>query len=128
MEQRELLAEAKNLLETGDLFPLGTAEEPHTRDAEAEASDSEPEVHVIEPLADDHSSDGEDTSTGVEESEAPAAPAVAAAPEGSHQRDSISAYMSRTKKCFETISFSDELFLHIFFESSESDRFFQLFT
>ena len=33
---------------------------------------------MLEPLADDHSSDGEDTPTGVEES---AAPAVAAAPE-----------------------------------------------
>ena len=48
------------------------------------ASDSEPEAHVMEPLADDHSSDdGEDAPTGVEESAAPAAPAapaVAAAP------------------------------------------------
>ena len=35
----------------------------------------------MEPLADDHSSDGEDAPTGVEESAAPAAPAVAAAPE-----------------------------------------------
>ena len=61
MEQRELLAEAKRLLETGELFPRGTAEEPHAPDAEAEASDSEPEAHVMEPLADD-------------------APAVAAAP------------------------------------------------
>ena len=35
----------------------------------------------MEPLADDHSSDdGEDAPTGVEESAAPAAPAVAAAP------------------------------------------------
>ena len=35
----------------------------------------------MEPLADEHSSDdGEDASTGVEESAAPAAPAVAAAP------------------------------------------------
>ena len=69
MEQRELL-------ETGELFPRGTAEEPHAPDAEADAS--EPKAQVLE-LADDHSSDdGEDTSTGVEES---AAPAVAAAPE-----------------------------------------------
>ena len=60
VEQRELLAEAKRLLETGELFPRGTAEEPHAPDAEAEASDSEPEAHVMEPLADDHSSDGED--------------------------------------------------------------------
>ena len=81
VEQRELLAEAECLLETGELFPQGTAEEPHAPDAEAEASDSEPEAHVMEPLADDHSSDGEDTPTGVEESAAPAAPAVAAAPE-----------------------------------------------
>ena len=30
-------------------------------DAETQASDSEPEAHVVEPLADDHSSDdGED--------------------------------------------------------------------
>ena len=79
VEQRELLAEAKSLLETGELFPRGTAEEPHAPDAEAEASDSEPEAHVVEPLADDHSSDGEDAPTGVEESAAPAAPAVAAA-------------------------------------------------
>ena len=84
VEQRELLAEAKRLLETGELFPRGTAEEPHAPDAEAEATDSEPEAHVLEPLADDHGSDGEDTPTGVEESAAPAtpaAPAVAAAPE-----------------------------------------------
>ena len=81
MEQRELLAEAKRLLETGELFPRGTAEEPHAPDAETQASDSEPEAHVVEPLADDYSSDdGEDAPTGVEESAAPAAPAVAAAP------------------------------------------------
>ena len=54
MEQLELLAEAKRLLETGELFPRGTAEEP---------------------LADDHKP------TGVEESAAPVSPAVAAAPE-----------------------------------------------
>ena len=84
VEQRELLAEAKRLLETGELFPRGTAEEPHAPDAETQASDSEPEAHVVEPLADDHSSDdGEVAPTGVEESAAPAAPAapaVAAAP------------------------------------------------
>ena len=80
VEQRELLAEAKRLLETGEVFPRGTAEEPHAPDAEAEARDSEPEVHVMEPLADDHSSDSDDAPTGVEESAAPAAPAVAAAP------------------------------------------------
>ena len=34
----------------------------------------------MEPLADDHSSDSDDAPTGVEESAAPAAPAVAAAP------------------------------------------------
>ena len=80
-QQRELLAEAKRLLETGELFPRGTAEEPPAPDADAEARDSEPEAHVMEPLADDHSSDdGEDAPTGVEESAAPAAPAVAAAP------------------------------------------------
>ena len=77
VEQRELLAEAKRLLETGELFPQGTTEEPHAPDAEAQASDSEPEAHVMEPLAEDHSSDGVDTPTGVEES---AAPAVTAAP------------------------------------------------
>ena len=84
VEQRELLAEARRLLETGELFPRGTAEEPHTPDAEAKAGDSEPEAHVMQPLADDHSSDDEDTPTGVEESAAPAeqaAPADAAAPE-----------------------------------------------
>ena len=81
VEQRELLAEAKRLLETGELFPRGTPEEPHAPDAETQASDSEPEAHVVEPLADDHSSDdGEDAPTGVEESAASAAPAVAAAP------------------------------------------------
>ena len=80
MEQRELLAEAKRLLETGELFPRGTAEGPHAPDAEAEATDSEPEAHVLEPLADDHSSDSDDAQTAVEESAAPAAPAVAAAP------------------------------------------------
>ena len=31
VEQRELLAEAKRLLETGELFPRGTAEEPRAR-------------------------------------------------------------------------------------------------
>ena len=81
VEQRELLAEAKRFLETGELFPRGTAEEPHAPDAETQTSDSEPEAHVVEPLADDHSSDdGEDVPTGVEESAAPAAPEVAAAP------------------------------------------------
>ena len=79
-EQRELLAEAKRLLETGELLPRGTAEEPHAPDADAQASDTEPEAHVMEPLADDHSSDSDDAPTGVEESAAPAAPAVAAAP------------------------------------------------
>ena len=78
VEQRELFAEATRLLE---LFPRGTAEEPHAPDADARASDSEPEAHVMEPLADDHSSDSDDAPTGVEESAAPAAPAVAAAPE-----------------------------------------------
>ena len=43
-------------------------------DADAEARDSEPEAHVMEPLADDHSSDSDDTPTGIEESAAPAAP------------------------------------------------------
>ena len=74
VEQRELLAEAERLLETGELFPRGTAEEPHAPDAETQASDSEPEAHVMEPLADDHSSDSDDTLTGIEESAAPAAP------------------------------------------------------
>ena len=82
MDQRELLAEAKRLVETGELFPRSTAEEPHAPDAEAEATDSEPEAHVLEPLADDHSSDSDDAPTGVEES---AAPAVAAAPKRSHE-------------------------------------------
>ena len=63
VEQRELLAEAKRLLEP---------------DAEAEASDSEAEARVMEPLADDHSSDSDEALIGVEES---AAPAVVAAPE-----------------------------------------------
>ena len=80
MDQRELPTEAKRLLETGELFPRGTAEELHAPDAEAEASDSESEAHVLEPVADDHSSDSDDAPTGVEESAAPAAPAVAAAP------------------------------------------------
>ena len=76
MEQREHLAEEKCLLESGELFPRGTAEELHAPDAEIE-----PEAHVVESLADDHSSDdGEDAPAGVEESAAPAAPAVAAAP------------------------------------------------
>ena len=70
VEQRELLAEAKRLLGSGELFPRGTVEEPHAPDAEAEATDSEPEAHVLEPLADDHSSDGDHTPTGVEESAA----------------------------------------------------------
>ena len=55
--------------------------EPHAPDAGAEATDSEPEAHVLEPLADDHSSDSDDAPTSVEESAAPAAPAVATAPE-----------------------------------------------
>ena len=55
VEQREPLAEAKRFLETGELFPRGTAEEIYALDAEAEATDSEPEAHVLEPLADDHS-------------------------------------------------------------------------
>ena len=80
MEQRELLAEAKRLLETGELFPRGTAEESHAPAADAQASDSEPDSHVMEQLADDHSRDSDDAPTGVEESAAPAAPAVAAAP------------------------------------------------
>ena len=71
VQQRELHAEAKRLLEMGDLlFPRGTAEEPLA-----------PEAHVMEPLADDHSSDSDDARTGVEESAAPALPAVAAVPE-----------------------------------------------
>ena len=37
-----------------------------------EATDSEREAHVLEPLADDHSSDSDDAPTGVEESSAPA--------------------------------------------------------
>ena len=41
VEQRELLAEAKRFLETEELFPQGTAEEPHAPDAEAGAIDSE---------------------------------------------------------------------------------------
>ena len=72
LEHRALLAEAKRLLKTGELFPRGTAKEPDAPDAAAEATDSEPEAHVLEPLADDHSGDGEETPTGVEESAAPA--------------------------------------------------------
>ena len=60
VEQRELLAEAKRLLETGELFPRDTAVEPHAPDAETQARDSKPEAHVVEPLADDHSSDSDD--------------------------------------------------------------------
>ena len=48
VEQRELLAEEKRFLETGELFPRGTAEELHAPDAEAQATDSEPEAHVME--------------------------------------------------------------------------------
>ena len=40
MEQRELVAEAKRLLETEELLPRGTGEEPHAPGAEAEATDS----------------------------------------------------------------------------------------
>ena len=117
VEQREFLAEAKRFLETGELFPRGAAEEPHAPDAETQASDSEPEAHVVEPLVDDHSSDdGEDAPTGVEESAAPAAPAVAAAPKRAamgqlerlqailshtgahHHHDSISASVSLAKR------------------------------
>ena len=47
MEQRELLAGAKRLLETGELHPRGTAEEPHAPDAAAEATECEPEAHVM---------------------------------------------------------------------------------
>ena len=86
VEQRELLAEAKRLLETGELFPRDTAEEPHAPDADAQGSDSEPEAHVMEPLADDHSSESDDAPTCVEESAAPAAPAVAAAPKRAAMR------------------------------------------
>ena len=46
VEQRDLLAEAKRLLETGELFPRGAAEEPHAPDAETQARDSEPVAHV----------------------------------------------------------------------------------
>ena len=74
VEQRELLTEATTSPGGGALFPRGTAEEPHAPDADAEARDSEPEAHVMEPLADDHSSDSDDTPTGIEESAAPAAP------------------------------------------------------
>ena len=78
VEQRELLKEARRVVETGELFPRGTAEELHAPDEETQASDSESEAHVVEPLADDHrSDDGEDAFAGVEE---PAAPAVSAAP------------------------------------------------
>ena len=49
-------------------------------------SDSEPEAHVMEPLADDHSSDSDDAPTGVEDSAAPATPAVArCSKESSHE-------------------------------------------
>ena len=78
VQQRELLAEAKRLRETGELFPRGTVEESHAPYSESEATDSEPEAHVLESVADDHSRDDEDAPTGVEKS---AAPAVAATPE-----------------------------------------------
>ena len=42
-------------------------EESFAADAETQASDSEPEAHVMEPLADDHSSDSDDAPTGIEE-------------------------------------------------------------
>ena len=64
VEQLELLAEAKRLLERGELCPQGTPEEPHAPDAEAGATGSEPEARVMEPLVDDHGSDDEDTPTG----------------------------------------------------------------
>ena len=55
-------------------------------DAEAEASDSEPEAHVMEPLADDHSSDSDDAPTGVEETAAPAvASSCRCSKESSHE-------------------------------------------
>ena len=62
---------------SGDGRSVSTRHSRGASDAEAEATDSDPEVHVTEPLAEDPSSDGEDTPTGVEES---AAPAVTAAP------------------------------------------------
>ena len=62
MEEREFLK-----------TPSGDGSTWHSR------GNSEPEAHVMEPLADDHSSDSDDAPTGVEESAAPAAPAVAAA-------------------------------------------------
>ena len=72
VEQRELLADGKRLLETGALFPTRHSRGAHAPDAEAEATDSEPEAHLMEPLADDHSSDRMTTApTGVEESAAP---------------------------------------------------------
>ena len=37
VEQRELLAEARSLLVTGEPFPRSTAEEPHVPDAETQA-------------------------------------------------------------------------------------------
>ena len=83
MLRQLLLAEAQRLLGTGELFPRGTAEEPHAPDADAEASDSEPEAHVMEPLADAHSSDSDDAPTGAEES---AAAAVAVAPKRAAMR------------------------------------------
>ena len=74
VEQRELLTEAKT--SSGDGRTVSTRHSRGASDAEAEATDSDPEAHVTEPLAEDPSSDGEDTPTGVEEL---AAPAVSAA-------------------------------------------------
>ena len=69
VEQRELLAEAERLLETGQPRSL-TRQMPTPK-----PEDSEPEAHVMEPLADDHSSDSDDTPpTGIEESAAPETP------------------------------------------------------
>ena len=64
VEQRELLAEAKRLLETGELFSTRhRCRRPSQRQRAGGAR-----------------SDSDDAPTGVEESAAPAAPAVAAAP------------------------------------------------
>ena len=63
VERRQIVTKVNYLLETGELFLHGIAEEPHALDVEAEATDTKPEAHVMEPLADDYSSDdGEDPS------------------------------------------------------------------
>ena len=57
-------ATRRSKMSSGDGRTVSTRHKPKS----LTATDSEPEAHVMEPLADDHSSEGEDTPTGVEES------------------------------------------------------------